>query len=207
MHQIERLARVVCLASILLFPAAAFSTDLDTLAAWMTGSFSSEEQAAADESYFDIRLEMVRIWKERKDGYWLYVEQAAATNLDQPYRQRVYHLTAAEDGSLVSEVFAIPDSLEHAGEFRMPEPLAGLSPESLEVREGCAVILRKGGDKQFSGATVEHQCKSGLRGASYATSEVTVGPDSILSWDRGFAESGEQVWGAEKGPYLFLRWK
>jgi hypothetical protein len=171
----------------------------------MTGSFSSEEQAAADEAYFDIRLEMARIWKDRKDGYWFYVEQAAATHLDQPYRQRVYHLTAAEDGSFVSEVFAIPDPLDHAGEFREAEPLSGLTPESLEVREGCAVILLKKGDELFSGATVEHQCRSSLRGASYATSEVTVGPDRILSWDRGFADSGEQVWGAEKGPYIFLR--
>jgi hypothetical protein len=35
----------------------------------MTGSFSSEEQATADSSYFDIRLQMARIWSERTGSY------------------------------------------------------------------------------------------------------------------------------------------
>ena len=30
--------------------------DLDTLANWMSGSFSSAEQAAHDSDYFDVRL-------------------------------------------------------------------------------------------------------------------------------------------------------
>ena len=69
------------------------------LAEWMSGSFSSAAQAADDpENYFDIRLEMVPIWSERSDGPWLYVEQAAASALDRPYRQRVYHLVETEDG-------------------------------------------------------------------------------------------------------------
>ena len=31
--------------------------------------------------------------------------------------------------------------------------------------------------------------------------------DRLLSWDRGFDAAGKQVWGAEKGPYEFLRVK
>ena len=75
--------------------------DLETLVEWMTGSFSSEAQAAADPDYFDIRLQMVPIWPDRADGAWLYVEQAAASSLDQPYRQRVYRLSAEADGVLL----------------------------------------------------------------------------------------------------------
>lgn len=55
--------------------AASANNDLALLASWMTGSFSSGAQAAADSSYFDVRLQMVRIWPHRNDGYWLYVEQ------------------------------------------------------------------------------------------------------------------------------------
>jgi hypothetical protein len=29
-------------------------------------------------------------------------------------------------------------------------------------------------------------------------------PGKIVSWDRGFDASGAQVWGAEKGGYIFL---
>jgi hypothetical protein len=27
----------------------------------------------------------------------------------------------------------------------------------------------------------------------------------MLSWDRGFDEQGQQVWGAEAGAYVFLK--
>jgi len=69
----------------------------------MTGSLSSAEQSAADERYFDIRLAMVPIWQNRSDGPWLDVEQAVASNLEKPYRQRVYRLsTQPHAGKLAS---------------------------------------------------------------------------------------------------------
>jgi hypothetical protein len=34
---------------------------------------------------------------------------------------------------------------------------------------------------------------------------VEVRPDGLVSWDRGFDADGQQVWGAEKGPYVFTR--
>jgi hypothetical protein len=77
---------IVALASA---AGAAQETSLLVAVAWMTGSFSSAEQAAADTNYFDIRLEIVPIWTTRADGHWLYVEQAAAGYLERPYRQRV----------------------------------------------------------------------------------------------------------------------
>jgi len=50
-------------------------------------------------------------------------------------------------------------------------------------------------------------CPSELRGAKYATSEVTISKNGFVSWDRGFDENGNQVWGAEYGGYDFLRVK
>jgi hypothetical protein len=148
---------------------------------------------------------MVRIWPERSDGFWLYVEQAAATRLDRPYRQRVYRVTGPVDGVFTSHVFAIPDPLRFAGDWRTDEPLSSLTPDSLSLRKGCGVALRRGEDGAFRGGTDGKECRSSLRGASYATSEVTVLSDRIVSWDRGFDESGEQVWGARQGGYVFLR--
>ena len=40
---------------------------------------------------------------------------------------------------------------------------------------------------------------------SYTTSEVSIEARAITSWDRGFDADGAQVWGAEKGPYVFAR--
>ena len=56
----------------------------------MSGSYSSEQQHLKDTAnYFDIRLQIIPIWKHRTDGFWFYVEQAVFAYYDQPYRQRV----------------------------------------------------------------------------------------------------------------------
>lgn len=72
-------------------PPSTIDPDMFELLEWMTGHFSSREQAAADSAYYDIRLHMVPIWPDRKDGHWLYVEQLMVGRT--PYRQRVYHVS------------------------------------------------------------------------------------------------------------------
>ncbi len=184
---------------------AVFAADIGTLTKWMIGSFSSAAQAAVDSAYYDIRLEMAPIWTDRDDAAWLYVEQAVAGMTDRPYRQRVYKVTATGDGVFESAVFTLPDPEKQVGAWRDSEPLKHLSPEDLEIREGCTVFLEHDDGGRFVGGTDDRACVSGLRGASYATSEVIVTPDRIESWDRGFDDEGLQVWGAEKGAYVFLR--
>lgn len=172
----------------------------------MTGSFSSEAQAAADESYFNIVLHMKPMWTWRDDGPWLYVEQAVAAAADRPYRQRVYKLEPAGDGAWRSRVFTFDNPLDHAGAWESGSPLSELAPEDLQERVGCAVVLAWDAETgQFVGATTGNGCASELNGAAYATSEVEIGADRILSWDRGYDATGQQVWGAEKGGYEFLR--
>lgn len=183
----------------------AADAELARLCAWMSGSFSSEAQAAADSSYFDIRLQMTPIWRERGDALWLYVEQAAAERRERPYRQRVYRLSRRDDGALISEVYLLPAPLRFAGAWREERPLASLAPDSLVRREGCAIELRPRQDGTFAGATSGRDCPSDLRGAAYATSEAVIGPDGMISWDRGFDESGAQVWGAAAGGYIFRK--
>jgi dipeptidase len=178
----------------------------DTLLAWMSGSFTSAGQAGEDTSYFDIRLEMVPVWEDREDGPWLYVEQAVAGHEERPYRQRVYHLVARGDGYVESEVYTIPDAMRFAGDWHEPEPLSTLSPDSLEIREGCTVVIwRRVDDGSFEGRTIGRDCESDISGASYATSEVRVTVGVLETWDRGYDDQHNQVWGAEKGGYVFER--
>jgi hypothetical protein len=179
--------------------------DFDTLVNWMIGSFSSANQADSDTNFYDIRLHMVLIWPERVDGVWLYVEQAAASNLDRPYRQRVYRLTAPTPGTFVSDIYTFSDPLRFAGGWQKAAPLALLTPDSLTIRDGCAVWLERRRDGTFAGATRGDGCASNLRGASYATSEVVITATGIESWDRGWDERGNQVWGATDSAYRFER--
>ena len=178
---------------------------LATLARWLTGSFSSEQQASEDSAYFDIRLHMVPVWESQPEGPWLYVEQAAATALDKPYRQRIYQLSIIDDTTFASTVYIFDEPLRFAGAWKDSLPLSTLSPDSLELREGCTIYLYPEGDSVFTGSTHGTDCVSTLRGASYAVSEVRLTSDMLYSWDRGFDSTGARVWGAGTGGYVFNR--
>jgi hypothetical protein len=194
------------MASLFAMPArGSEEEDLEQLASWMEGAFSSARQAAADpDGHYDIRLFMSRIWPGSSDGIWLYVEQAAADSLEQPYRQRVYRLSHLGDRTIRSDVFTLPgDPLGFAGAWRDTDLLEELSADDLSLRQGCSMELRRTGPETFAGATAGKQCSSALRDAAYATSEVLITPDRMLSWDRGFDAQDQQVWGAEKAGYVF----
>lgn len=179
------------------------SKDLTTLANWMTGKFSSQEQAKRDTNFFDIRLSVVRIWENRKDGIWLYVEQAAAETLNKPYRQRVYHLKE-NNVELQSVIYSLPKPLRFAGK---PDLVQKLPFDSLSSRIGCEVLITRKDKNTFTGSTKDKECTSELRGATYATTEVTITKNEMLSWDRGYDQSGKQVWGAVTGGYRFIKEK
>jgi hypothetical protein len=178
--------------------------DVELAAAWLTGDFTSTEQAEEDPRHFAIELHVRPIWRARDDAPWLYVEQAAAGSVDRPYRQRIYRIEATDDG-VASIICALPgDPLGFAGMYEMPEASDELSPDDLLLREGCTVFLTRDGDS-FVGSTRGEGCSSSLRRATYATSAVTMQADRLESWSGGYDEAGEQVWGAETGPYVFLR--
>jgi len=174
------------------------TADLDTLYSWMSGSFASTTQAAADSNYFDIRLEMIPIWQNHP-GHWLYVEQAVAGYEDRPYRQRVYELEQGPEDTLLSHVYLLPRPERF---IQQPAALNQLTPDSLIDRAGCSIHLVRR-DSAFVGGTQGRQCVSSLHGATYATSNVEVRPDRLTSWDQGFDLADIQVWGAEQGGYVF----
>lgn len=188
--------------------AARDADQIALLKSYMTGSFASTQQSIDDPEFFDVRLHITPIWASRNDGPWLYVEQAMATTLDAPYRQRVYRLSKATDGSLRSEVYTFPDAAmpKVVGAWKSAEPMGDMTPADLVLKDGCAVILNYStSDQTFTGGTLPNACESSLRGAKFANSSVTVGPTMLVSWDQGFDAEGKQVWGAKKGGYRFVK--
>ncbi len=183
-------------------PREQTGANLPMLASWLTGSFNSAKQAAEDTTYLDIRLTMTPVWQFFSSGFWFYVEQAVAGHEAKPYRQRVYFLTQVDDSTFRSDVYTLPDPARFIGAGNKENPLAEITPDSLDLREGCSIILRFDG-RAFAGGTIGKDCGSDLRGAAYATSEVRLDEKQLISWDRGFDSTGVRVWGAEKGGYIF----
>ena len=134
----------------------------------------------------------------------LYIEQALLEQVGAPYRQRLYVIEAGPGGGVVSRVFELRDPKPSVGLCDAPAGPRRFAASDVEEREGCRVELVRAGDV-YRGGTTGKSCTSSLAGASYATSEVSVTPGTIESWDRGFDVNDRQVWGAELGPYRFER--
>ena len=176
-------------------------SDLEDLFSLMQGSYNSEDQSISDSTYYNISLHMYPIWTDQ--GNFLYVEQALNSMQDKPYRQRIYEVTRLNDSTLSSAIYTIPNDSLWIGKWKTPAAFDSISKTDLTLRTGCEVLLKRLGDNSFKGKTVETSCESTLRGASFATSEVEIKDNQIISWDRGFDAEGNHVWGAEKGGYIF----
>lgn len=178
--------------------------ELDQLFVLMQGAFSSEQQSKTDSSYFNISLVMTPIWSDRTDGRWLYVEQAVASKLDKPYRQRVYHLQHPGKNIFTSDIYTIKDALSFAGLQNDASKRDKLTMNQIELKDGCTVTLTRNGDIYEGGTNADH-CPSDLRGAKYATTKIVLKKGELYSWDQGFDAAGKQVWGATKGGYEFRK--
>lgn len=180
--------------------------EVEELARMMTGDFNSTAQSQRDSAFLDIRLHICPIWLKDKNNRWLYVEQAAATAQDKPYRQRVYKVERDANGKLRSVVYLLPDpQSKWVGGHNNPAVFDQIKPADLSIREGCAVYLSKRSDGSYGGGTHGRGCESTLRGATHATSMVVVKNTMLRSWDQGFNDKKEQVWGATKGGYEFVK--
>jgi hypothetical protein len=193
--------------------ASKMDADVAEVARRLTGRMDSSLQALVVPGYVHVRLTtcevawsgeasaVERLWKPGEAV--LYQEQALASMLDKPYRQRLLVLRRGADGKQV-------ESLVH--KLEKPESLLGLCarpPEQRLVRPeevnapDCTVSLGKLGDL-FVGSTPKGGCPNDFRGATTVTNETTLGKTWMRSWDRGFDTEGKQVWGATEGPYEFI---
>jgi CpeT protein len=178
------------------------------LTVWLSGSFDSSTQAAEDYSYYAVQLIACPVEAPELGEHVLYIEQALSDTPQAPYRQRLYVIEALEDDTdgaprTRSSIYTIDNEDDFVG-LCDDEETASFSADQVELREGCEVDLTWDGS-QFSGQTQSGTCSSTLNGATWASSVVTVQDDRIISWDQGWDDDGEQIWGATAGGYIFLR--
>ena len=175
------------------------------LARHLTGKFDSADQSATDRSYYEIHLTVCPVSAPELGTSVLYVEQAQAAALDAPYRQRLYVIEAGEPAATraVSRVFELADPSGFVSLCDRAEARTVTAAEAVE-RAGCAVFLDWSGER-FEGGTEGHLCASSLNGAAYTVSSVILDAREMRSWDRGYDQADQQVWGAVKGPYIFVR--
>ena len=175
--------------------------DVTELLELMQGSFNSRNQSLTDSNYYDITLHMYPIWGSNNN--FIYVEQSVSSMQEKPYRQRIYEIKRNSDSTFTSVIYKLPNDSLFVGAWRDTSLFRDLKISELTRLDGCEVILKNVGEKHYLGSTDEKSCPSVLYGASYATSEVEILNDKIISWDRGFDIDDNQIWGATSGGYVF----
>ena len=169
-------------------------TELNELLSLMQGSFNSEVQSQVDSTYMNISLHMYPIWKDR-EGHFLYVEQALNSKQDKPYRQRIYEVKRSDSITFSSAIYKIDADSLWIGKWKTPEAFNSISMDDISLKSGCEVYLQRIEPNYFAGETEFKTCESILYGSTYATSEVEIFEDKIISWDRGFDDKDEHIWG------------
>jgi CpeT protein len=199
--------QIFLIACVFLFISRAFAepSALEHLAVCLRGTFSTADQARVDKNVRDITLHVVPIWTDRTDGPWLYCEQVLTEVPDHPYRQRIYQLATRTDGVLELRTFDLPDPIAATGAWKELSLLAKIKPTSLVLNEGCILLLRIQSDGAFKGGTEGKACLNTLRGATYATTEITIDERQTLTWERGYNAGDVQVWGSTHGGFIFKK--
>ncbi|MEE9392941.1 MAG: chromophore lyase CpcT/CpeT [Planctomycetota bacterium] len=166
-------------------PDETFDAELVELADWMSGSFeTAKPPAASGMNYRGFQLETAEIWTDRKDGLWLYSEQAAAGSPDRPFRQRVYHLSRGGDGAIISEIYSLPNGGRgHLGAYKNPSLFSNIDPSKLQSQEKGHMVLRRMGPRTFLGST---------QGNTGMNSQLTVTPIE-MQWSGSGSEDATQV--------------
>ncbi|MGL5081061.1 MAG: chromophore lyase CpcT/CpeT [Microcoleaceae cyanobacterium] len=135
---------------------------------------------------------------------FLYQEQARVDNLAQPYRQRLLQIRPSLDGQAVeSATYNVLNPQVWINQCDQPE--ADRIVESNEIGEyHCSMFLHQV-QTAYIGQTQAEGCPSNYRGAVRITNHVVLDDNGMETFDQGFDQEGNQVWGAENQPYQYQR--
>ncbi len=128
-------------------------TDLETLAQWLTGEYTTSEQAESDRRanaayrHDDVVLLIapasVPGLPVPADARVLYLEQAVTGGEAAPYRQRVFAVFRAVDGALTTRTYRIASPGDLVGAARDRVRLERLRADRLTPEPGCDVAWTK----------------------------------------------------------------
>ncbi|MBE9101182.1 chromophore lyase CpcT/CpeT [Vacuolonema iberomarrocanum] len=183
----------------------AASSDLITLAQWMSGDFSNLKQAQENaKDYAHIHVLFRPLSFEFFGGIGMYSEQVYDYDLWQPYRQGIHRLIDQEN-QIYIENYSLKNPMYYAGSARDLNILKTITPECIERRYHCSMIFKREGDRFIGGVEPGNRClieKNGCQ--TYLDSFVEITETTWVSLDRGLdVNTHQQVWGSNFGPLRF----
>ena len=182
-----------------------YSPDLVTLAHWMAGDFSNQQQAADNPREFaHIHVFFRPLAFDFFSDIGFYSEQVYDYDLWTPYRQGIHRLVDRGEHIYI-ENYSLVDSFIYAGAARESSILKTITPEAIKRREHCSMVFRREKDKFIGGVEPGNLCLINKNGCqTYLVSDVEITESTWASLDKGLdVNTHQQVWGSEHGSLRF----
>ncbi|CAO5037017.1 chromophore lyase CpcT/CpeT [Microcystis aeruginosa] len=177
-----------------------------TLAHWIAGDFSNQQQAFEDaKNYAHIHVFFRPLPWDFFGGIGFYSEQVYDYDLWRPYRQGVHRfIDQGED--IYIENYSLQNPMFYAGAGRELSILRSIKPDKIDRRYHCSMIFQRQGNL-FRGRVEGNSCfieKYGKK--TYLVSDVELTENTFVSFDRGLdVDNHEQVWGSTAGALKFVK--
>lgn len=177
-----------------------------TLAHWIAGDFSNQQQAFEDaKNYAHIHVFFRPLPWDFFGGIGFYSEQVYDYDLWRPYRQGVHRfIDRGED--IYIENYSLQNPMFYAGAGRELSILRSIKPDKIDRRYHCSMIFQRQGNL-FRGRVEGNSCfieKYGKK--TYLVSDVELTENTFVSFDRGLdVDNHEQVWGSRAGALKFVK--
>jgi|GEM_PF-2462345 len=186
--------------SLLVFPLTGISQSItsDSLAHYLTGSFTNAEQAKNTDEVPELQLLAKRIWIEKQNGVWLYWERSESEDGSFELDQKVVQIIDEGKNRFSLYFFDIANAEDYRG--GKTKKLDKLMPEHISSSNTCEVRLVYV-NKAFVGNT-QSECDSDFNGASILAIEMKAKPGILELSEMGFNAEGTPKWGSSK-PIVF----
>lgn len=206
-HALTRVSYLAVVFSLLSQLSFASENQIDLLKSRLLKVYDSSNQSLFQPDYFDVTIKhcevnVTNVPKSESSSIFMLVEQAISTFVDRPYRIRFVKLKYDQATDTYLSVNFEPENPRQWSGTCYSDEVTTVDYQQFSDAK-CTIELKKIGD-DFVGSTPEQGCKSEFNGATVFRSRTTISDGKILSWDQGFDDFGNQVWGAVKGPYQFV---
>lgn len=171
----------------------ASNPEFASIARMLTGSWTTQAQDPETGATTDFWMHVAPITVQGIDNA-LYVEQARGNHMGRPFRQTIFSLYRFEGRTRLRtyEFHDVKASGYLTGMWAAPD----LMPETVKAEQLYArmdIELAPSADG-FSGES-PFPYPSSVGGAVQVTSELTIAPDSLVTFDQGWSADGAKAWG------------
>lgn len=172
----------------------------------LQGNFSTKDQHDKDKDFYDIRMRLVPIWKSTENVFYIYVEQAMATTLNNPFSQQVYKVVKDEENTSTIFLYTIPEPERFKGRIEGDYMFESIDTETIVEKTGCELRLQFNEETMSAvGDTGDKTCTSGEAGIAWTSSQMIVKDELIELWNQSWDVDGNQLKGSVKGGYIFKK--